>query len=60
MVLWLREHPEERGEVALERERARFILGPAAAAPPVAAATTAESQLRAADFSSVPVRDPRP
>jgi acetoin utilization deacetylase AcuC-like enzyme len=27
MVLWLREHPEERGEVALERERARFSLG---------------------------------
>ena len=27
MVLWLREHPEERGEVALERERARFTLG---------------------------------
>jgi hypothetical protein len=29
MVLWLREHPEERGEVALERERAHFTLGPA-------------------------------
>jgi acetoin utilization deacetylase AcuC-like enzyme len=28
MVLWLREHPEERGEVALERERARFTLEP--------------------------------
>jgi hypothetical protein len=28
MVLWLREHPEERGEVALERERARFTVGP--------------------------------
>jgi len=26
MVLWLREHPEERGEVALERERAHFTL----------------------------------
>ena len=37
MVLWLREHPEERGEVALERERARFSLGlpptPAASGP---------------------------
>ena len=29
MVLWLREHPEERGEVALER-RARVSLGPPA------------------------------
>jgi len=28
MVLWLREHPEERGEVALERERAHFVLEP--------------------------------
>jgi acetoin utilization deacetylase AcuC-like enzyme len=34
MVLWLREHPEERGEVALERERARFTLVPEAPAPP--------------------------
>jgi acetoin utilization deacetylase AcuC-like enzyme len=35
MVLWLREHPEERGEVALERERARFSLG----LPPTPAAS---------------------
>lgn len=28
MVLWLGEHPEERGEVALERERAHFVLEP--------------------------------
>jgi hypothetical protein len=34
MVLWLREHPEERGEVALERERARFTLVPEPASPP--------------------------
>jgi len=34
MVLWLREHPEERGEVALERERARFSLSPEASASP--------------------------
>jgi hypothetical protein len=25
-VLWLREHPEERGEVALERERSHFTV----------------------------------
>ncbi len=29
MVLWLREHPEERGEVALERDRTRFTVVPA-------------------------------
>ena len=28
MVLWLREHPEERGEVALERDRTRFTVLP--------------------------------
>jgi hypothetical protein len=28
MVLWLREHPEERGEVALERNRVHFTLAP--------------------------------
>jgi acetoin utilization deacetylase AcuC-like enzyme len=28
MVLWLRENPEERGEVALERERAHFTVAP--------------------------------
>ena len=33
MVLWLREHPEERGEVALERERAHFSLAPATPQP---------------------------
>ena len=36
MVLWLREHPEERGEVALERDRARFSLSPEAPASPSA------------------------
>jgi hypothetical protein len=40
MVLWLQEPPDERGEVALERERARFTLdgpatSPAAGAPAV-------------------------
>jgi hypothetical protein len=34
MVLWLREHPEERGEVAVERERARFTLVPEPPATP--------------------------
>jgi hypothetical protein len=34
MVLWLREHPEERGEVAVERERARFTLLPETTSPP--------------------------
>ena len=28
MVYWLRESPADAGEVALERERARFTLGP--------------------------------
>jgi acetoin utilization deacetylase AcuC-like enzyme len=37
MVLWLREHPEERGEVALERERARFTLAPETPSPPAGA-----------------------
>ncbi len=36
MVLWLREHPEERGEVALERERARFTVAPDPAPGPQA------------------------
>ncbi|MBS1110492.1 MAG: Histone deacetylase superfamily, partial [Anaeromyxobacteraceae bacterium] len=36
MVLWLREHPEERGEAALERDRARFSLSPEAPASPSA------------------------
>lgn len=34
MVLWLREHPEERGEVALERDRTRFTVLPAAPGTP--------------------------
>jgi len=34
MVLWLREHPEERGEATLELDRARFTLGPAPTTPP--------------------------
>ena len=34
MVLWLREHPEERGEASLELDRAHFTLGPAPKAPP--------------------------
>ncbi|HET8724341.1 MAG TPA: histone deacetylase [Anaeromyxobacteraceae bacterium] len=33
MVLWLREHPEERGEVALERDRTRFTVLPATPEP---------------------------
>ena len=37
MLLWLREHPEERGEVALERERARFTLIPDTPSPPAGA-----------------------
>jgi hypothetical protein len=40
MVLWLREHPEERGEVTLERERARFSLGPPSSEPAPAAGQT--------------------
>jgi acetoin utilization deacetylase AcuC-like enzyme len=57
MVLWLREHPEERGEVALERERARFSMGPA---PTADAPAHGAPPSPAAGPSPVLVGEPRP
>ena len=52
MVMWLREHPEERGEEALEQERCHFTVLPAAAPSPPASPP--------ARLAAGPIGKPRP
>ena len=59
MVFWLREPPEEPGEVALERDRARFTVlppGPEGGAPPAPAAAPSSSPAPAPPTGAGPAR----